>query len=88
MQTRIFPRPSCLIINLQMPGLTGVELHQRLSAFREPIPSVLITAYPDRGVRERALSAGVLAYLSKPFEEDSLLACVRSALTHALGDRR
>jgi CheY-like chemotaxis protein len=43
---------------------------------------VLVTAYSVNDVRERALAAGVIAYLSKPFEEDDLLACIRSALTH------
>jgi CheY-like chemotaxis protein len=68
--------------------MTGLELHQRLSASGKPIPTVLITAYPDDGVRERALSAGVISYLSKPFEEDDLLAFVRSALTSAPSGRR
>jgi FixJ family two-component response regulator len=81
-------RTSCLIADVQMPGMTGLELHQRLSASGKPIPTVLITAYPDDGVRERALSAGVIGYLSKPFEEVDLLACVRSALTSARSGRR
>jgi len=68
---------------MQMPGMTGLELHHHLSASGKPIPTVLITAYTDDGVRERALAAGVIGYLSKPFEEDDLLACIRSALTHA-----
>jgi FixJ family two-component response regulator len=71
---------ACVIADMHMPGMTGVELHQRLSASAEPIPTVLITAYPDDGARERALSAGVIGYLSKPFDENDLLACVRSAL--------
>jgi FixJ family two-component response regulator len=79
---------SCLIADVQMPGMTGPELYDRLVASGEPIPTVLITAYPDDRVRERALSAGVIGYLSKPFEEDDLLACVRSALTYADSSRR
>ena len=74
---------SCLIADVQMPGMTGFELHQRLSASGKPIPTILITAYPDDGVRERALAAGVIGYLSKPFDENDLLACIRSALTNA-----
>jgi FixJ family two-component response regulator len=73
---------SCMIADMQMPGMTGLELYQRLSTSGKPIPTILITAYPDDGVRERALSSGVIGYLSKPFEEDDLLACIRSALTH------
>ena len=87
LSSRHVRRTSCLIADMQMPGMTGLELHQRLSISGKPIPTILITAYPDDGVRERALSAGVLGYLSKPFEEDDLLACVRSALTRPLRGR-
>jgi CheY-like chemotaxis protein len=74
---------SCVIADVQMPGITGLELYQRLSASGKPVPTILITAYPDDGVRERALSTGVIGYLSKPFDDDDLLACVHSALTRA-----
>jgi len=74
---------SCLIADVQMPGMTGLDLHRHLSASGKVIPTVLITAYPDDGVRERALAAGVSGYLSKPFDENDLLACIRSALTNA-----
>ena len=76
-------RAACVIADMQMPGMTGLELHQRLLASGKPIPTILITAYPDNGVRQRALAAGVIGYLSKPFEQDDLLACIHSALTHA-----
>jgi FixJ family two-component response regulator len=79
---------ACLIADVNMPGMSGLELFQRLSASGKPIPTILITAYSETGVRERALSAGVIGYLSKPFEEDDLLACVRSALTSARSARR
>jgi len=72
---------ACMIADVQMPGMTGLELYDRLSASAKPIPTVLITAYPDDGARERALAAGVVGYLSKPFDEQDLLGCVRSALT-------
>lgn len=74
-------RVSCVIADVQMPGMSGLELYHRLSASAESIPTVLITAYPEDGARERALTAGVTGYLSKPFDENDLLACVRSALT-------
>ena len=76
-------RTSCLITDVQMPGMTGLELHQHLSTSGKPIPTILITAYPDDNVRERALAAGVIGYLSKPFDENDLLACIRSALTRS-----
>ena len=83
LSSRHVRRTSCLIADMQMPGMTGLELYQRLSTSGKRVPTILITAYPDDLVRERALSAGVVGYLSKPFEEDDLLACVRSALLHA-----
>ena len=70
---------SCLITDLQMPGMTGLDLHDRLASCK-PIPTILITAFPDERARERALQAGVVCYLTKPFSEDELLACIRSIL--------
>jgi len=71
---------SCLIADVHMPGMTGLELYKRLVASGAAIPTVLITAYPDERVRARALKAGVISYLIKPFTEDDFLACIRSAL--------
>jgi FixJ family two-component response regulator len=73
-------RVSCLIADVQMPRMTGPELHNRLVSSGEPIPTILITAFPDDRARERALQAGVIGYLTKPFSEDDLLACIRSNL--------
>ena len=70
---------SCMIADVQMPGMTGIELHNRLVASGEPIPTILITAFPEERARERALQAGVTCYLTKPFSEDDLLACIRSS---------
>ena len=71
---------SCVITDVQMPGMTGIELHNRLVTFGEPIPTILITAFPDERARQRALQTGVICYLTKPFSEDDLLACIRSSL--------
>ena len=71
---------SCMITDVQMPGMTGLELHNRLLASGKPIPTILITAFPDERTREQALQAGVICYLAKPFNEDDLLACIRSTL--------
>ena len=73
----------CLIADVHMPGMSGVELHRRLAELGCSIPTILITAYPDNSVRARALADGVICYLSKPFGEDALLKCLRSALEHA-----
>jgi FixJ family two-component response regulator len=75
-------RVSCMIADVQMPGMTGFELHNRLVASGQPIPTILITAFPDEGARQRALQAGVIGYLAKPFSVDDLLVCIRSTLGH------
>jgi FixJ family two-component response regulator len=71
---------SCVVADVQMPGMTGLELHNRLVASGKPIPTILITAFPDERARELALQAGVICYLTKPFGEADLLACIRSTL--------
>lgn len=76
-------RTACLISDVSMPGMTGPQLHQQLVKAGERIPTILVTAYPDEAARKRALRAGVQCYLTKPFSEDELLACVRSALERA-----
>jgi FixJ family two-component response regulator len=67
---------SCLIADVQMPDMSGLALYGHLVAVGTPIPTILITAYPDETVRGRALSAGVTGYLNKPFSEAELLACI------------
>ena len=81
LSSRDVPRTSCLIADVQMPGMTGLELHRHLVALGKPIPTILITAYPDDCVRERALGDGVVCYLIKPFDENDLLACIQSSLS-------
>ena len=72
---------ACLIADVQMPGMTGPELYGQLVASGKSVPTILITAYPDKGMRVRALQAGVVCCLTKPFREGDLLACLDSALT-------
>lgn len=76
---------SCLIADVNMPGMTGVELHRRLVTLGHAIPTILITAYPDDAVRARAIADGVIAYLSKPCSDSVLLDLARSALNAADG---
>lgn len=71
---------ACLIADINMPEMTGVELYGRLIDAGRAIPTILITAYPDDTVRGRALNDGVVCYLRKPVEEADLLLCVREAL--------
>lgn len=73
---------SCLIADVQMPGMTGLELHSHLMASGKPIPTVLITAYADESTRASALRAGVICYLIKPFNEVDLMGCIDEALEH------
>jgi FixJ family two-component response regulator len=77
LSSRQVPGTFCLIADVHMPRMTGLELHRHLMASGKTIPTILITAYPDDSVRERALGEGVVCYLTKPFEENDLLACIR-----------
>lgn len=71
---------ACLVSDVQMPGMTGVELHRHLVDAGHAIPTILVTAYPDEVVRRRALKDGVVCYLRKPVDDDHLERCLRSAL--------
>ena len=68
--------PSCLILDLQMPGLTGFDVLGRLSAVRSSIPVVTITGYDSPSARNRAIAGGALDYLRKPVGEEALLAAI------------
>ena len=72
---------SCLIADVQMPGMTGLELHRQLLSSGKNIPTILITAFPDERDRKRAMGAGVICYLTKPYREQDLLRCIRTALS-------
>jgi FixJ family two-component response regulator len=71
---------SCMIADVQMPQMSGLDLYRRLGELGHAIPTILITAYPNDGVRDTLLAAGVVGYLVKPFDDDALIECVRSAL--------
>jgi FixJ family two-component response regulator len=73
-------RTTCLITDVNMPGMSGLDLYRHVSGPSKSIPTIMITAYPNDTVRARALEAGVLCYLVKPFSEDDLLDCIRSVL--------
>ena len=76
----LFAATACLVSDVQMPGMTGVELHRHLIEAGYAIPTILVTAYPDEVVRRRALKDGVFCYLRKPVDDDHLERCLRSAL--------
>ena len=71
---------SCLIADVLMPGMTGIELHNRLVEAGNITPTILITSFPSDRDRARARQAGAICFLAKPFDDEDLLACVRSAL--------
>jgi FixJ family two-component response regulator len=71
---------SCLISDMRMPGMSGLELHNRLVEAGTPIPTILMTAFPNDGDKASASQAGIVAYLSKPFNETELLGFIRSVL--------
>jgi len=78
--SRLLPETSCLIADVNMPGMTGIELHRQLVDAGYAIPTILVTAYPDEVVRDRALKDGVVCYLRKPVDDNHLERCLRSAL--------
>jgi FixJ family two-component response regulator len=71
---------SCLVVDVQMPGLNGLQLQRKLANSGHDIPVIFITAFPDERLRTRALKAGAICYLKKPFDPTLLLACIRSAI--------
>ena len=71
---------ACLVLDIQMPGLNGLELQSRLVAGGQQIPIIFITALTDESTRVQALEGGAFAYLIKPFEEADLLSCIHRAL--------
>jgi FixJ family two-component response regulator len=71
---------ACLIADVHMPAMTGLELYRHLIGAGYAIPTILVTAYPDDDVRARALNDGVVCYLRKPVDEKHLMRCLRAAL--------
>jgi FixJ family two-component response regulator len=72
---------ACVIADVHMPGMTGVELYRQLVDAGYAIPTILVTAYPNDVDRTRALDDGVVCYLRKPVDEQHLIRCLRAALT-------
>jgi FixJ family two-component response regulator len=70
---------ACLIADVQMPAMTGIELYRHLTETGRAIPTILVTAYPDDEARARALKEGVICYLRKPVDDEQLKRCLRAA---------
>ena len=73
-------RASCLVADMRMPGMSGLELYQALAASGRAIPTVIITAHSEEIANARAREPGITCYLIKPFTPDELLECVGEAL--------
>jgi FixJ family two-component response regulator len=71
---------ACIITDLHMPGLNGLDLQSRLLAEGHRTPIIFMTAYPKEAARSRALNGGAVAFLSKPFEESALISSLETAL--------
>ena len=70
---------SCLVVDVQMPGMNGLQLQNHLAAEGCRIPIIFITAYANKESRQQAIQAGAVAFLDKPFNDEQLLQCIRSA---------
>lgn len=75
----------CLITDVQMPGLNGVELQDRLIADGHRMPVIFVTGFPDERLQGRVLRRGAIGYLPKPCNEDRLIACIDVALANHNG---
>jgi FixJ family two-component response regulator len=78
--SRRLDETACLIADIHMPGMTGVELNACLIEAGRNISTILVTAYPDEATRARALKDGIVCYLLKPFDDNDLVDCVRKAV--------
>jgi FixJ family two-component response regulator len=87
LQSSLMNQTSCLIADMQMPKMNGLELHERLSTSGFDIPVIFLTAYPEETVRARALNAGAVCFLHKPLDLQGrrLAECVEKALSRRGG---
>lgn len=72
---------ACLVTDIRMPGISGLELQSRLNADHQRIPIVFLTAHGDEDIRLQAMRAGAVEFMTKPFDDEVLLGCVRAALS-------
>jgi FixJ family two-component response regulator len=73
-------RFSCIISDIQMPGMSGIDLKRHLTAQDVPTPVIMISARPEPGLKERAMASGAVSFLRKPFDVNALIDCIERAL--------
>ena len=81
LQSDHLQQTQCLILDVRMPGMNGLELQHRLASTRIEIPVIFITAHGNETARTQALKNGAVAYLCKPFSEEALLNAIRASLS-------
>jgi len=87
LQSETADETSCLITDVQMPGLSGIELQSELASRRPQMPIIFVTASPEPSIEARVRSAGAVGFLNKPFNDEALIHCLDQALG-ASGDGR
>ena len=80
LRSEVISETTCLITDVQMPGLSGLELQEALQSLGYQTPVIVITGYPNEKHRTRALENGAVGYLIKPFSEQTLIACLTVAI--------
>lgn len=80
LQSDAVDNSSCVISDIQMPGMSGIELKHALAAHQHAQPVIMITARADPGLEEQARASGAFCFLRKPFEADALIGCLERAL--------
>jgi FixJ family two-component response regulator len=78
------PRPACLLLDVRMPRMTGLELQRTIEGTQRAVPIVFITGHGDETIREQALSAGTVDVLYKPIDDQVLLAAIAEALSRSV----
>lgn len=76
--------PACLLLDVRMPGMTGIELQQTIGGTQRDLPIVFITGHGDEAIREKTLAAGAVDVLYKPVDDQVLLAAIEQALSRSL----
>jgi FixJ family two-component response regulator len=80
LQSALLDDSSCVIADVQMPAMSGLDLLAQLRAQGYTLPFIFITAFPEESVRARALKAGAICFLAKPFAGPALISCVEAAV--------